>query len=118
MPNAARSATSEGLERSNGFPHPQVDGVELASMTFRHPPEWALHDWVWIGFPSHADLWEDDLEPARVEVITFARAIHADGQGERVRLVAADPNPGDSPRLLDTTPITIVQGITSQLPVG
>src|SRR3546814_11028538 len=83
MPNSARSATSRGRERSNGFPHPQVDGVELASMTFRQPPEWALHDWVWIGFPSHADLWEDDLEPARAEVITFAHDIHADGKGER-----------------------------------
>src|SRR3546814_17842214 len=91
MPNSARSATSRGRERSNGFPHPQVDGVELESMTFRQPPEWALHDWVRIGFPSHADLWEDDLEPARAEVITFSRAIHAAGKGERVRLVAADP---------------------------
>ena len=60
-------------------------------MTLRQPPEWARHKWVWIGFPSHADLWEDDLEPAREEVIAFARAVHADGAGEEVRLVAADP---------------------------
>ena len=59
-------------------------------MTARQPPEWAPHDWVWIGFPSHADLWEDDLEPAREEVIAFAKAVHADGAGEEVRLVAAD----------------------------
>jgi agmatine deiminase len=59
-------------------------------MTARQPPEWAEHDWVWIGFPSHADLWEDDLEPARREVIAFAKAVHARGQGEEVRLVAAD----------------------------
>ncbi|HEX8442113.1 MAG TPA: agmatine deiminase family protein [Allosphingosinicella sp.] len=55
------------------------------------PPEWALHRWIWIGFPSHADLWEGDLNPAREEVIAFARAVHADGAGEEVRLVAADP---------------------------
>ena len=60
-------------------------------MTARQPPEWAEHEWVWIGFPSHDDLWADDLEAARAEVIAFAGAVHADGAGEEVRLVAADP---------------------------
>jgi agmatine deiminase len=60
-------------------------------MTACQPPEWAEHQWVWIGFPSHADLWGEDLEPARLEVAAFARAVHADGKGEGVRLVAADP---------------------------
>ena len=60
-------------------------------MALRQPPEWAPHEFVWIGFPSHGDLWEDDLELARAEVAAFARAVHADGAGEEVRLVAADP---------------------------
>jgi len=60
-------------------------------MAARQPAEWAEHQWVWIGFPSHEDLWQDDLEPGRAEVIAFAEAVHAGGAGEEVRLVAADP---------------------------
>jgi len=59
-------------------------------MTPRQPPEWAPHAFVWIGFPSHGDLWVDDLSPAQAEVAAFAGAIWADGKGEAVRLVAAD----------------------------
>jgi agmatine deiminase len=35
-------------------------------------------------------LWEDDLAPAQAEVAAFAAAVHADGAGEQVWLVAAD----------------------------
>lgn len=58
------------------------------------PPEWAPHDAVWIGFPSHPELWLDDLEPARAEVAAFARAVHANGRGERIMLVCADAEAG------------------------
>ncbi|HYI64181.1 MAG TPA: agmatine deiminase family protein [Allosphingosinicella sp.] len=59
-------------------------------MTPRQPPEWAPHALVWIGFPSHGELWVDDLSPAQAEVAAFAREVWAEGEGEEVRLVAAD----------------------------
>src|SRR3954469_3489211 len=52
-------------------------------------PEWAAHEAVWIGFPSDPALWLADLKPAEQEVAAFARAVHADGRGEKVRLVCA-----------------------------
>ena len=59
-------------------------------MTSPPLPEWAPHSAVWIGFPSAADLWEDDLAPAQAEVAAFSSAVHADGKGEQIWLVAAD----------------------------
>lgn len=74
------------------------------------PPEWARHDAVWIGWPSHPALWEDDLEPARDEVAAFARAVHATGKGERVLLVAADEAAGAAARaaLNDAAEVVVV----------
>jgi agmatine deiminase len=99
----------------------------MSASPCRQPPEWAEHEWVWIGFPSHEDLWEDDLEPARREVAAFVAAVHADGAGEEVRLVAADPPSARAARQLapfatvlqepfgdiwlrDTGPIVLKQG--------
>lgn len=68
--------------------------------TLPPPAEWAPHDAVWIGFPSHPELWVEDLAPAQAEVAAFARAVHAGGKGERVILVAANGEAANAARAL------------------
>ncbi|HEV2530716.1 agmatine deiminase family protein [Phenylobacterium sp.] len=60
-------------------------------MSFTVPPEWAPHRAMWLGFPSHAALWEADLEPAQQEVAALARALAGPG-AERVRLMTGHPD--------------------------
>jgi agmatine deiminase len=46
---------------------------------FRMPAEWAPHVATWVAWPSHADLWQENLEPARE---AFARLVEAITLGE------------------------------------
>ena len=69
-------------------------------MTSPPLPEWAPHAAMWIGFPSDPELWLEDLVPAQHEVAALASAIHADGQGEAVWLVAATEQAADAARRL------------------
>jgi agmatine deiminase len=55
-------------------------------MTRIVPAEWSPHRAIWVGFPSHAELWEADLARAQAEVAAFARALTGPGD-ERVRLL-------------------------------
>jgi len=68
---------------------------------FRMPPEWAPHEATWAAWPSHADLWGDNLEPARD---AFARLVAAVAEGERVEVLVPDEaNERDARRALTST---------------
>jgi agmatine deiminase len=66
---------------------------------------------MWLGFPSHADLWEEDLGAAQAEVAALARTLAGPG-GERVRLLTGAPQgEADARRLLgDADGVEIVPG--------
>ena len=80
-------------------------------MTFTVPAEWAPHRAMWLGFPSHADLWEDDLAAAQAEVAALARALAGPG-GERVRLMTGHPDGEAAARAMlgDVAGVEIVPG--------
>src|ERR1700757_761334 len=80
-------------------------------MTAHVPAEWSPHGAMSLGFPSHADLWEDDLEPAQAEVAALARALAGPG-GERVRLMTGTAEgEAEARRLLgDVSGVEIVPG--------
>ena len=52
------------------------------------PAEWAPHGAIWLGFPSHGELWLENLDAAQDEVAALARALAGPGR-ERVRLLVA-----------------------------
>ena len=73
------------------------------------PAEWSRHRAIWVGFPSHAALWEDNLGPAQAEVAALARALAGPG-GERVRLlVCGEAAAAEAARLCGES-VEIVRG--------
>ncbi|MEQ7156499.1 agmatine deiminase family protein [Brevundimonas aurifodinae] len=54
------------------------------------PAEWSPHRAMWVGWPSHAELWEDNLISAQAEVEALVRALAGPGR-ERVKLLVGKP---------------------------
>jgi agmatine deiminase len=48
--------------------NPQIEG-------FYQPGEWNSHEAVWLAWPSHRELWEENLLLAQEEFVAFCRAI-------------------------------------------
>lgn len=50
-------------------------GLTPKSAGFQQPAEWEKHESVWLAWPSHADLWQENLEAAQQEFIGLCQAI-------------------------------------------
>ncbi len=51
------------------------------------PGEWEPHSAVWSAWPSHANLWQENLELARAQVSALFHAIEDHGRGEALNIV-------------------------------
>ncbi len=75
------------------------------------PAEWAPHRAMWVGWPSHAELWEDNLEPAQAEVEALVRALAGPGR-EQVKLMVGNDEAlsGARARFDGVVGVTVVPG--------
>lgn len=79
-------------------------------MNVHWPAEWAPHRAIWVGFPSHEDLWQEDLSAAQDEAAGLARALAGPG-AERVRLlVNGEAAAHAAATRLEGTSVEIVRG--------
>ena len=58
-------------------------------MTAPIPAEWSPHRAMWVGWPSHGELWEANLEPAQAEVEALVRVLAGPGR-EQVKLLVGN----------------------------
>ncbi|WP_420472341.1 agmatine deiminase family protein [Brevundimonas sp. FT23042] len=75
------------------------------------PAEWSPHRAMWVGWPSHGELWEDNLEPAQAEVEALVRALAGPGR-EQVRLMVGKPEALDDARarFADVEAVEVIDG--------
>jgi agmatine deiminase len=80
-------------------------------MTTPVPAEWSPHRAMWVGWPSHGELWEDNLEPAQAEVEALVRALAGPGR-EQVKLLVGKPEALDDARarFADVDGVQVIDG--------
>lgn len=80
-------------------------------MTTPVPAEWSPHRAMWVGWPSHGELWEDNLEPAQAEVEALVRALAGPGR-EQVKLLVGKAEALDDARarFADVDGVTVIDG--------
>jgi agmatine deiminase len=62
------------------------------------PAEWTRHASTWTAWPSHADLWQGNLAPARAAVARLVEVIANGGRGETVEVLVPDRDAEGSAR--------------------
>jgi agmatine deiminase len=65
------------------------------------PAEWSPQKGIWVGFPSHAQLWEDNLAPAQAEVAALCKALCGLGHDRVHILVHGEEARAAAGRLLE-----------------
>lgn len=75
------------------------------------PAEWEAHKALWVGFPSHEDLWQENLIPAQAEVAALVRVLAGAGD-ENVKLLVSGEAAKQTARTLlgDVQRIDIIEG--------
>jgi agmatine deiminase len=78
----------------------------------RQPAEWTPHQALWSAWPSHADLWEENLDPARAEL---AALFHAAARAGETLHIAVH---GDGARASATTALEGTGATLHDMPFG
>lgn len=78
-------------------------------MNYRMPAEWTEHDACWLAWPSHADLWGEDLPGVQKEFEDLCRGISyapSGGRGENLCILVPDSRrEAEARKALDGLPV-------------
>lgn len=58
-----------------------------SSKGFVMPAEWEKHEAVWLAWPSHEDLWQENLNAAQDEFVELCKNICDHSQGEHLNIL-------------------------------